>query len=496
MNYGRYEIISELGRGAMGVVYQAHDPQIDRLVALKVLRDDRVGSEDYVQRFLKEAVAVGRLSHPAIVTVHDIGRDHGTIYIAMEYLEGTPLDELMAERNFSLREVIDIGIQAAAALDYAHGKGIVHRDIKPSNIIYTPDKRIKITDFGIAHIEDPKGHRQTMPGEMLGTPLYMSPEQIAGQGVDGRSDIFSLCVILYELTTGKRPFSGSNITAIFRSIAEGRPPEPREVNPAIPRPLSELIMRGLEKFADRRPASGEVLGRDLERISLSPEGEAAEELGTVRITPATSPASGGKGATIRLTGHENGVPPIEERETVHDSTWTPTLHDSLPGNGERSSRMDKISYPAMAGLLLMTVVFVSSGIYFFLERRGEEVVIKPLAAPMVTVPEETSTKKEESPEDTVRSLVTLPSADPQNPRVEVPVAKEEVVLALLQINSTPMGADIYVDGDFKGYTPAELNLQAAKHEVRLQLKDYLNWQAQLDLREGGVTPLTITLLPQ
>ncbi|MDH4319715.1 MAG: PEGA domain-containing protein, partial [Desulfobulbaceae bacterium] len=326
-------------------------------------------------------------------------------------------------------------------------------------------------------------------------PLYMSPEQIAGQGVDGRSDIFSLCVILYELTTGNRPFNGTNITAIFRAIAEGRPPQPHELNPATPRPLSELIMRGLEKFADGRPASGEVLGRDLERISLSLEGESTEELGTVRITPAMNPDLGGKGVTIQLTGHESGASRIEERETLHYSTWSPTIHDSLPGKGERPKRVNKISYPAMAGLLFMTVVLVSSGIYFVLERRGGEVVIEPPASPMVTVTEDISTKKEEPPEDSVLSQVTLPPAAPRSLRLEEPAAKD-AMLALLQINSTPMGADIYVDGDFKGYTPAELNLRAAKHEVRLQLKDHLNWQAQLDLRKGGVTPLAITLLPQ
>ncbi|MBW1867329.1 MAG: serine/threonine protein kinase, partial [Deltaproteobacteria bacterium] len=214
MKYGRYEIIKELGRGAMGVVYQAHDPRIDRLVALKVLRPDRVTSQDFVQRFLKEAKAIGRLSHANIVTVYDVGQDHETIYIAMEFLEGRPLNEVVREKPPAVKDVINIGLQVAEALNYAHARGIVHRDIKPSNIILDDEGRIKITDFGIARIEDPEATQQTQAGEILGTPVYMSPEQVMGKTVDGRSDLYSLGIILYELTTGQRPFSGENIAVI------------------------------------------------------------------------------------------------------------------------------------------------------------------------------------------------------------------------------------------------------------------------------------------
>jgi len=184
MKYGRYEIIKELGRGAMGLVYQAHDPEIDRLIALKVLREDRLTSAAFVQRFLKEARAIGRLSHPRIVTVYDVGQDHGTIYIAMELLQGEPLNALLEKKKFSPEEITNLGIQVAETLDYAHQKGIVHRDIKPSNILVQPDGQIKITDFGIAHIEDPEASIQTQAGEILGTPAYMSPEQVRGQPAD------------------------------------------------------------------------------------------------------------------------------------------------------------------------------------------------------------------------------------------------------------------------------------------------------------------------
>ena len=163
MKYGRYEIVQELGRGAMGVVYQAHDPHIDRSVALKVLREDRVASEAYVQRFLKEAKAIGRLSHSNIVTVYDVGQDHGTVYIAMEFVEGDPLNKVIEEEEPDPGRGHRAGMQVAETLDYAHKRGIVHRDVKPSNILVQQNGQIKITDFGIAHIEDLSASRSA-PG--------------------------------------------------------------------------------------------------------------------------------------------------------------------------------------------------------------------------------------------------------------------------------------------------------------------------------------------
>lgn len=263
MRFGRYEIIEELGKGSMGVVYRAYDPQIDRQVALKVLREDRVTSEAFVQRFLKEAKAIGRLSHPNIVTVYDVGQDHGTIYIAMELLEGVPLNKKIQEKTLTLSEIVHIGIQMAETLGYAHQKGIVHRDVKPSNILLQSNGQIKITDFGIAHIEDPSSAVQTQAGEILGTPAYMSPEQVLSQPVDGRSDLFSVGIILYELSTGKRPFGGENIAAIFHSITHYHPPEPSQVNPNIPKKLSQTIMRCLKKEPGERFETGQALARAL-----------------------------------------------------------------------------------------------------------------------------------------------------------------------------------------------------------------------------------------
>ena len=275
MKYGRYEIKKELGRGAMGVVYQAHDPHIDRSVALKVLRQDRVTNKEFVQRFLKEAQAIGRLSHPNIVIVYDVGEDQNTIYIAMEFLEGRPLQEVIKDEELTIEQKVKIGIQVALALHYAHQKGIGHRDIKPGNIIVQPDDQVKITDFGIAHIEDPSAAEQTQAGVILGSPAYMAPEQVMGASVDGRTDLYSLGSILYELCAGKRPIKGENMAALFRAITQDKPIAPQKVNPELSSDLSQTILKCLEKEPDKRFQTGKELAEALKNFtkedqSLSP----------------------------------------------------------------------------------------------------------------------------------------------------------------------------------------------------------------------------------
>ena len=263
MQYGRYQVVDEIGQGSMGIVYRAHDPQINRHIALKLLRQDRVTNEELVQRFLKEAQAMGGLSHPNIATVFDTGRDHGTIFIAMEILRGKSLKDVIRDKTLNHNEIVHIGVQVAEALDFAHRKGIVHRDIKPSNIIIDPDGNAKITDFGIARIEDPTITQQTVPGEILGTPLYMSPEQVMSSPVDGRSDLYSLGVILYEMTTGKSPFKGDNLPSIFQAILQDTPPAPELNDSPMSQKLSNLIMKCLSKDPADRFQSGLEMAQPL-----------------------------------------------------------------------------------------------------------------------------------------------------------------------------------------------------------------------------------------
>ncbi len=267
MTYGRYKIVDKLGEGSMGVLYQAYDPQIDRMVALKVLRQDRLCCEDFVQRFLKEAKAIGRLSHPNIVTVYDVGHDHENLYIAMELLKGKPLDLVIREGGLSLKEAVIFGIQAAEALNYAHQKAIVHRDIKPPNIIITPGGKVKITDFGIARFEDFAAVDQTRTRVILGTPLYMSPEQVSGQHVDGRSDLYSLGAVLYELTTGQCPFKGAGLAALFRSISQDTPEFPTREDSSLGQEQTQafynLIMKSLSKEPEERFQNGDAMAKAL-----------------------------------------------------------------------------------------------------------------------------------------------------------------------------------------------------------------------------------------
>ena len=251
---GRYEIVSELGRGAMGIVYRAHDTRIARDVAIKTIKLADQAAPDEMQglreRLFREAQSAGRLSHPGIVTIYDIAEENGIAYITMEFVEGRTLEELMnAGEVGDLKAVAQLVDQMAGALDYAHARQIVHRDAKPSNILVTPDGHTKITDFGIARITS---SQMTQTGTVMGTPSYMSPEQVRGESIDGRSDQFSLAVMAYELVTGRKPFIGDGLTGVIFKIVSEKPEPPSAINTALPTELDRIILKGLAKRPDER----------------------------------------------------------------------------------------------------------------------------------------------------------------------------------------------------------------------------------------------------
>jgi serine/threonine-protein kinase len=244
---GRYRILGELGRGAMGIVYRAQDPALDRVVALKtiILAEDSGARSEYHKRFFQEAKAAGKLTHPHIVTTYDFGEEDGLAYLAMELLEGTELRKRMLEGEIAPAEAVDIARQVADGLGFAHERGVVHRDIKPANIMLLPRGQVKIMDFGIARmrIADIK----TSTGIVLGTPKYMSPEQIEGAAVDHRSDIFSLGIVLYEMLTGARLFSGEDAPQIMHNVAYVEHEAPTRVNPELPAMLDFVVAKALKK---------------------------------------------------------------------------------------------------------------------------------------------------------------------------------------------------------------------------------------------------------
>jgi eukaryotic-like serine/threonine-protein kinase len=263
---GRYEIDRELGKGAMGAVYLGKDPKISRVVAIKTMALSQEFEEDELaevkQRFFREAETAGRLTHPNIVTIYDAGEEHDLAYIAMEFLKGTDLTKyIKADHLLPITQVLSLIQRAAEGIDYAHQFNVVHRDIKPANIMWDPETdSIKITDFGIARITDSS---RTKTGMVLGTPSYMSPEQLAGKKVTGQSDIFSLGVMLFQMATGKLPFTGDSMASLMYKIANEEHPSPESINPDVPRCVSFIINRAMAKDVAKRYQRGKQMSADI-----------------------------------------------------------------------------------------------------------------------------------------------------------------------------------------------------------------------------------------
>lgn len=316
----------------MGIVYLAKDPAIGRLVAIKTIRitsdGDEEDTQEFRERFAREAQTAGILSHPNIVTIHDIGEDPETqmSYIAMEYIEGKNLKQLLGEKTkFPFEQVSEIVAEVAEALDYAHRKGIIHRDVKPANIIITTDGKVKITDFGIAKIAS---SNLTTTGQFLGTPNYMSPEQVSGSPVDGRSDLFSLGVVLYELLTSRKPFQGDNLTAISYKIVHEDFTPPAQVLPDVPVDFNDIVARAMAKDPWNRYQRGKDMAIALYQLKAQlEERKSQEDLGTMVSAAAENVP------TLRLANlkkiAESGAPDPQETPSALPAVTTD------PGAGTR-----------------------------------------------------------------------------------------------------------------------------------------------------------------
>jgi len=303
--FGRFELLDEIGRGAMGVVYRANDSLLARTVAIKTVA--LAGSDEernrHEARFLQEARAAGGISHPAIVTIYDAGREGDTAFIAMELVDGRDLRALIADTTLAPARAVEIAAAVADGLAYAHERGIVHRDIKPGNIMVLGDGRVKVMDFGIARLREPTVKTQT--GVLLGSPQYMSPEQIVGQEVDHRADIFALGLVFYELITGARAFEGEDIPSLMFKVANMPETPPTHLQPALPPVVDLIVARALKKRAEDRYQSAAELAKDL-RDAL-PEVAAAQAARGDRALARTVPsavASSGERARAALAQEE------------------------------------------------------------------------------------------------------------------------------------------------------------------------------------------------
>ncbi len=265
---GRYKILSVIGQGAMGVVYKAVDPMIDRTVAIKTvnLQLNRDELEEFEARFQQEIKAAGRLNHPNIVTIYDVGRNDNMAYMAMEFLDGRELKDILAHADDapSTATIVDWVAQIAQGLSFAHEHDIIHRDVKPSNIMVVRGGLAKITDFGIARM--PSSAVKTMTGLILGSPRYMSPEQVIGKSLDHRTDIFSLGVVLYEALTKTPPFDADNVNAIMYATVNTHPPAPSSLNSRVPAMLDLVVAKALAKTVDERYQSMRELASDLSEV--------------------------------------------------------------------------------------------------------------------------------------------------------------------------------------------------------------------------------------
>ncbi|HEX4441668.1 MAG TPA: serine/threonine-protein kinase [Thermoanaerobaculia bacterium] len=374
---GRFPIESVLGQGAMGVVYLAHDPQIDRPVALKTMRPALVEGEaqEVEARFMREAKLAGRLQHPNIVTVYDVGRDGDVVFIAMEYVDGRPLTRYIGANELTLKAKVSIVRQVAEALEHAHERGVVHRDIKPGNILIGRDGRVKVTDFGIGRFTSASTSDMTRAGQMIGSPAYMSPEQVRGDRLDGRSDLFSLGVVLYELLTAARPFPGESITTLVYQILHTEPRDPLELKSDLPPATREVMARLLAKQADKRPQNAHEFAQELRRIEKFQRESEMTRRAVVAAAAVPPP---------RPAAPRPAVPSRDASNEPTIATAPPTVASAPPSvpppapSPARASGSPRRS-PVAAYLLLGAAIIVIA--VLLLQRRSVAPAGAPAAAP-------------------------------------------------------------------------------------------------------------------
>ncbi|MBI5329589.1 MAG: protein kinase [Betaproteobacteria bacterium] len=454
---GKYSILGELGRGAMGVVYRGLDPFIKRELAIKVLRADLLDKNErgpILDRFRQEAQAAGRLNHPHIVAIYEYGEDGDQVFIAMELLRGRELKEYVQDGEyFDPADAIRIVLQLLDALGYAHANGVVHRDIKPANILVQPDNNIKVTDFGIARLESSS---LTQAGTMLGTPSYMSPEQFMGQRVDGRSDLFSVGVMLYELLTGEKPFAGNSFATIMHKVLKEPITPPSNLNLLVTPELDAVILKALSKRPDDRFQDAKAFA---EALTLAKAG---------RPMPAPAPASDldatvVQGAAPARPARGQAPQAVEEATVVvapagaaNDSTQviSPTAKTQVvtPAASATPASAAAGRKPLLLGGAILLALALGGGVVM-LGKGGES------SAPV--------------------AVEAKPAAD----------------AGWILINSTPPGAVVLVDGGrYGGVAPVRLEVPAGAHQIVLRKDGFHEIEASVEVPRGALIPFDAELV--
>ena len=463
---GRYDIIEMVGKGGMGVLYRGHDPKLERDVAVKMMHVDFTGDDTARERFQREARAVARLQHRNVVTIHELGDLDGTPYIVMEFLSGQDLEHILKSTTSTLPLVkkLDIGIQLCEGLGYAHDQGIVHRDIKPGNVRVLEDGTVKILDFGIAKFAMSS---VTQSGTVMGTPSYMAPEQIMGQPVDGRADLFSTGVLLYELLAGKKPFVGDSPTSVVYQIMHGEATSIRELVPDLPDALAEVVSRALEKDPAQRYAKASELASDLQMVKMMLD---------LPLHPKerTGPQSTGDTTTIMPQLYATSRPktpgtgPISG--PVPDTRMRPTAVAEAADVAARA-RKDEGAQPHVIYIVGGLVVGIALIFGYFVMNRGGP-----------------------APADANAATTSRPAGAAGAP------AAANTPSGNIELTSVPAGAAIALNGvDTGKVTPATLAIGGSgKSEITLALKGYKPLTAALtsDDMEAGKKNFRLGLEPQ
>jgi serine/threonine protein kinase len=409
--FGRYEILTELGRGAMGVVYKARDPKINRLVAVKTI--SLVGQSpeeesEYRERFFREAEAAGRVSHPGIVTIFDVGEEPETRapYIVMEFVGGQSLDKLLSrdDHKLPLEAALQLALELAEALDCAHGQGVVHRDLKPANILLTEDGHPKIADFGVAKLNLAN---QTLAGRALGTPAYMSPEQLNGEEVDGRSDLFSLGVVLYTVMTGYRPFQGNSAVTVSFKVVNHEPMPATLLDTELPPGLDYIIARAIAKDPAERYQRGMEMVLDIQELREGREPWSKSK------RPG-SPTGGSSGQTARERARASLVQP-GIASSVPLSARSLLLLFLRHGAGE--NLLNAIRKKSFAStLLLVSLLLVGIGVISFRPLGLRPRIVRPWLRAGEVYPIKSATSPPTAPAASpVTAVATAPTRPPVSP---------------------------------------------------------------------------------